>query len=70
MVDAVHIMDRAAWHGASKLGNPQNNTPIPFPYRAPERNPVENFCSYMRTNCHSNAAVSTPEQIYTNLPER
>ncbi len=51
---AVLIFDRAGWHTSGKLDMPDNITPIWLPSRAPELNPVENVCQYLRANWLSN----------------
>src|ERR1700678_4734994 len=51
---AVLIFDRAGWHTTGKLDMPDNITPIWLPSRAPELNPVENVCQYLRQNWLAN----------------
>src|ERR1700728_1317118 len=51
---AVLIFDRAGWHTTGKLDVPDNITPIWLPSHAPELNPVENVCQYLRQNWLAN----------------
>jgi hypothetical protein len=60
---AVLIFDRAGWHTTGKLDMPDNITPIRLPSRAPELNPVENVCQYLRANCLSNRVFETFDDI-------
>ena len=56
---AVLLLDRAGWHTTTKLRMPKNITPIFFPSRAPELNPVENIWQYLRGNWLSNRVFDT-----------
>jgi transposase len=60
---AVLILDRAGWHTTSKLDLPDNITPIFLPSRAPEPNPVENVCQYLRQNWLSNTVFENYDAI-------
>ena len=60
---AVLILDRAGWHTTGKLDMPDNITPIWLPSRAPELNPVENVCQYLRANWLSNRVFETFDDI-------
>src|SRR5208282_2732931 len=59
----VVLLDRAGWHITSKLDMPENITPIFLPSRAPELNPVENVCQYLRGNWLSNLVFETYNDI-------
>ena len=60
---AVLLLDRAGWHITSKLGMPDNITPIFLPSRAPELNPVENVRQYLRQNWISNTVFENYDAI-------
>ena len=60
---AVVLLDRAGWHITSKLDMPENITPIFLPSRAPELNPVENVCQYLRANWLSKRVFETYDDI-------
>ncbi len=60
---AVLILDRAGWHTTGKLVIPTNITLLPLPPRAPELNPVENICQFMRDNWLSNRIFNSYEEI-------
>src|ERR1700729_3421344 len=59
---AVLLLDRAGWHITSKLGMPDNITPIFLPSRAPELNPVENVRQYLRQNWISARSLGRPRK--------
>jgi transposase len=59
----VLIFDRAGWHTSGKLDMPDNITPIWLPSRAPELNPVENVCQYLRANWLANTVFETFDDI-------
>jgi transposase len=60
---AVLIFDRAGWQTTGKLDMPDNITPIFLPSRAPELNPVENVCQYLRQNWLSNTVFEDYDAI-------
>ena len=60
---AALLLDRAGWHTTSKLGMPENITPIFLPSRAPELNPVENVWQYLRQNWLSNTVFESYDAI-------
>jgi transposase len=60
---AVLLLDRAGWHTTGNLDMPENITPIFLPSRAPELNPVENVCQYLRSNWLSNRVFDTYDAI-------
>ena len=60
---AVLLLDRAGWHTTGHLVVPKNLTLILLPSRAPELNPVENVCQYLRGNWPSNRVFDTYEAI-------
>src|ERR1700734_3685946 len=64
---AVLILDRAGWHTSGKLDMPDNITPIWLPSRAPELNPVENVCQYLRANWLSNTVFETYDDIIESI---
>ena len=47
----------------AELDIPRNITPIFLPSRAPELNPVENVCQYLRGNWLSNLVFETYNDI-------
>jgi hypothetical protein len=60
---AVLLLDRAGWHTTGKLVVPENITPIFLPSRAPELNPVENICQYLRQTWLSNTVFENYDAI-------
>jgi transposase len=46
-----------------KLDVPDNITPIFLPSRAPEMNPVENVCQYLRQNWLANTVLENYDAI-------
>ena len=60
---AVVLLDRAGWHTTGNLKVPRNLTLIFLPSRAPELNPVENVCQYLRSNWLSNCVFEDHDAI-------
>ena len=57
------ILDQARWHGVKDLKIPSNLSLLPLPPRAPELNPQENICQFMRQNWLSNRIFKSFDDI-------
>ena len=66
---AVVVMDQAGWHTSGKLDVPANGSILTLPSRAPELNPVENVCQFMRDNWLSNRVFSSHDDIVDHCCE-
>ena len=66
---AVVVMDQAGWHTSGKLDVPANVSILTLPSRAPELNPVENVCQFMRDNWLSNRVFSSHDDIVDHCCE-
>ena len=47
---AILVLDGAAWHKSNNLVVPETLSLLRLPPYAPELNPVENICQYLRGN--------------------
>ena len=67
---AVVVCDGAGWHQQGKrLCVPDNITLLPLPPYAPELNPMENICDYLRGNKLSRRVWDSYEAILTACRE-
>ena len=60
---AALVLDRAGWHGARRLGVPDNVTLVPLPAYSPELSPVERVWLYLRERFLSHRVLDGYEAV-------